>query len=368
MRVRLTLVALLAPLASVAARQDPAVRRLGAPELRFAEPFSRIAGVAELPDGRLVVSDPLEGMVSLVDAASRRQIGRQGQGPAEYVRPFSVNWLSRDTMVVHDSPGRRLFLIDRQGTARGTLPLEMSLWDSGGISPARGIDALGRIYFQQGRRPAAGGRMPSTGRVIRWAPGSQRVETVAELLVRDPEGRRMLNAFVARDGWDVAPDGTLLIARAGDYHVEWVTPAGRVRAGPPVQVRRVPFTDDELDAWLRGEGRQIAAELRGRSSAGGAGELTAANLRRDWVFPAELPAFVPEAVLIAPGGEGWVVRSKAWDAPRHTVDIFDTAGRRTAVLELPPSRRLLGFGGRSVYLARVGEDGLEWVERYALPE
>ena len=58
----------------------------GTPDAAIKEPFTRVAGARELPGNRAIVTDQMERTVYLVDfsAGSRRQIGRQGDGPAEY--------------------------------------------------------------------------------------------------------------------------------------------------------------------------------------------------------------------------------------------------------------------------------------------
>ena len=90
------------------------------------EPFTRVLGVAELPDGRLVVVDGGEQLVRLVDFArdTSWQIGRRGRGPNEYLRPFGPVSLPGDSLAVYDTGNRRLLRIDPQGRPAGT----MSMW------------------------------------------------------------------------------------------------------------------------------------------------------------------------------------------------------------------------------------------------
>ena len=61
----------------------------GKPDASIKEPFTQVAGVRELPGNRAIVTDQSERLVFLVDFSegSRRQIGRQGDGPAEYRFP-----------------------------------------------------------------------------------------------------------------------------------------------------------------------------------------------------------------------------------------------------------------------------------------
>src|SRR5688572_9887370 len=54
--------------------------------------FQSIAGVRELADGRVLVTDVAAPMIHLLDARGQpiRTIGRKGRGPAEYLRPQSL--------------------------------------------------------------------------------------------------------------------------------------------------------------------------------------------------------------------------------------------------------------------------------------
>ena len=53
------------------------------------------------------------------------------------------------------------------------------------------------------------------------------------------------------------------------------------------------------------------------------------------------------------------------------MDVFDGSGERQGWVELPPGRRLVGWGTTvdgdpAVYLARIDEFDLKWLERYRL--
>lgn len=46
------------------------------------------------------------------------------------------------------------------------------------------------------------------------------------------------------------------------------------------------------------------------------------------------------------------------------MDILNSVGERVGSVALPEGRRLIGFGVGTVYLTRVDEVGLAWLERY----
>jgi hypothetical protein len=84
-------------------------------------------------------------------------------------------------------------------------------------------------------------------------------------------------------------------------------------------------------------------------------------------WPDALPAFRPDRTIISPENQVWIER---YTTPGHTpvVDLFDRAGAKQAEVHLPKARRVVGFGTDVVYLARVDQVGLEWLERYTLTE
>jgi hypothetical protein len=45
-------------------------------------------------------------------------------------------------------------------------------------------------------------------------------------------------------------------------------------------------------------------------------------------------------------------------------DLIDGAGRLTRRVLLPPQARLVGFGAGTLYLVRVGDGDLEYLERH----
>ena len=57
------------------------------------EPFSRVRGVQELPDGRVLVADQDEKALYRIDFLSQERItlGRQGGGPGEYESPVGLH-------------------------------------------------------------------------------------------------------------------------------------------------------------------------------------------------------------------------------------------------------------------------------------
>jgi hypothetical protein len=62
----------------------------------------------------------------------------------------------------------------------------------------------------------------------------------------------------------------------------------------------------------------------------------------------------------------WVQRAHAADAP-PSCDVIDTTGRIVSRVVLPRHTRVVGFGVNSVYLVRIDDDDLEYLQRFRLP-
>ena len=82
-------------------------------------------------------------------------------------------------------------------------------------------------------------------------------------------------------------------------------------------------------------------------------------------WPRDLPPFLAGALSMGLDGRLWVQRTTAAGAP-PTFDVFDAAGRLAERVTLPARTRLVGHGRGVVYLVRIDEDDLEYLERYRL--
>jgi hypothetical protein len=51
------------------------------------------------------------------------------------------------------------------------------------------------------------------------------------------------------------------------------------------------------------------------------------------------------------------------DDTRQLYDVFDRRGQLVDRVQLPDSTRLVGFGATSIFLARVTDDGLEYLQQ-----
>lgn len=353
------------------------------PDATFPEAFSLVQGLLEMPDGRVLVADPLGQALVLADLASgvADTLGDIGQGPEEYRQPDGVFPLPGDSTLLVDLGNARLTAIGPDGGFGATMPMAQGEPGTGRgflvVMPA-GVDARGRIYFQP-FGGGAGGRIPDSAEVVRLDRATGAIDTVARVgrpkIERVTSGGAGSQSVAMRivplspqDAWAVSSDGRIAVARAADYHVEWIGADGGKTIGAPVPYDPVPIEQADKEEWAENAGTGgLAIEMaiendqrRMSFSRGGAGRAPdLANLN----FPAAKPAFVADGVWVTPEGEVWVQRSvPAGQSP--AIDIFGDSANLKGKLTLPAGRRIVGFGQGVVYAVRTDEFGLQWLERY----
>jgi hypothetical protein len=347
-----------ATVTSPAEAQDAAIHDVRPAAILDAEPFTRIRGIAELADGRLLVTDQTEKALWRVDlpAGTRERIGTEGQGPNEYEMPIGVHPFRGDTMIVIDFGASRMSFLDRSLAMARTMPLFVPE-----LNIAQGADRRGHLWGD-GRtavllRRRDDPRASDLAPVLRHAIDSGRVDTIAEVRVPGVG----VQPYPEWDGYSIGPDGRLLLVRNQDeYRVEWVLPDGRHVRGPVVDEERRRLTSRDRTAWHEKNPRGAAA---GMTRMGG----TPAAAPPPVTFPDRFPYANHGQVWVDGRGRGWVQRVVPASDTRPQLDVFDEAGRRIHRLRLPEERQVIHVGERGIYAIRVDDDGLQWLERYDVP-
>lgn len=357
---------------------------LDEPEAIFPEALSLVRGVRELPDGRLMVADPLSQVLLIADLDAGRAdtLGGVGQGPSEYRQPDGLFALPGDSTLLVDLGNARLTVIGPAGEFGETMPITQGEPGRGGrflIVMPSGVDGRGGLYFRRfGGSPGAA--LPDSAPVLRYDRGDGAIDTVANVklptLVRSSSGgasNRSVNIrqrpMSPEDGWGVGSDGRIAVARADGYRLEWMHPDGRVVRGPTNPFTPVKIGRSEKEEWV--ERLQVGGlrmsltvengERRMSFSRGGGGVDVPDIDSYDW--PETKPAFEPNGVWVTPEGVVWLQRHVA-AGERPLVDVFGADARLKARVRLPAGRRIVGFGAGTVYLIRTDDLGLQYLERY----
>ena len=371
------------------AQRTQGTTTLGEAEVVYEEAFSVVSTVRELADGGVLVADALgQVLVHLdLDAGTADTLGSVGEGPDEYRQPDAV-W---------PLPGGRTLLVDLGNGRLTELSPELEFGDTrpyavGELGPGRdlvlaipqGVDDAGRLYFRSFGR-MEGGMASDSAYILRLDLGAEVVDSVGRIKLpgtttRTTGGRNNQNTQVspiplsASDAWGVAPDGRVVIARSDDYHVGWIGADGSVTSGPAIAYEPVPIGRAEKEEWAHtrsetGGGMGISISMVNNVMTMTASRGGASNDEEDldgYEWPDVKPAFYGRPIPVDPSGRAWVRRHRdAGDTPMY--DIFGAAGTRDMVVELLPERRVVGFGDGKVYVVRMDEYGLQYLERYALP-
>ena len=369
--------------ASVGGEGQGAVR-LAEPEAVFDHALSVVQSVREMPDGRVLVADPLGQVLLLVDmdAGAADTLGSVGEGPEEYQQPDAVWSLPGGRTLLVDLGNTRLTEMSPELEFGETRPYVVGDFMQGTMVMAipQAVDGEGRVYVRS--MPGMSGLQSDSAYVLRLDLEAESVDSVARVKVPGTTRSGTENSesisqipLSPADAWGVAEDGRVVVARVADYHLEWIAPDGSTTSGEPVEYERFAIGTPEKEAWRdaraeTGGGMSISAFADGSGSIqfsvsrGGSSEDEQDLDSYSW--PEELPPFYGSRIPVDPSGRAWVRTRGRADAP-PAYHVFGASGERQLVVELLPGRRVVGFGDGKAYLVRMDEYGLHYLERHALP-
>lgn len=325
------------------------------PAASFGESFSSIRAIRELADRRLILTDQLENAIYLVDlaAGTRTTIGSNGPGPEEYDQPIHLTALRGDTTLVSDFGNGRWSWLLPTGLIGRSFPLHVKE----GWSLPRDGDRMGRLYWDgvtAVRLKKNSNPSDDSAPIIRGT-FPETIDTIGQLNVPGPRNPGPIPTW---DVWTVDGSGRIAIARNGpEYRVEWISPDGRVTRGEAVPFEPVRVTAADREAYQAGEGPQGG----GTMSAGARGAPPRANRPP---LPDRFPPVKYNGVWISHDGRAWVERHQSIREKRPLLDVFDSAGRRIAIIRLPANRKVIDFGPSGLYAVRIDDVGLQFLERY----
>jgi hypothetical protein len=365
--------------------------QIAQPNASFPQDFGSIQTVRELPDGRVLVADPLGKALYVVDMASgqRQTIGREGEGPEEYRQPDAVWPLPGDSTLLVDLGNGRLVAMGPDLGFGPTMPIQVGDFQPGSGNPLvlalpQGVDSQGNIYARE-TGMGTGGSYPDSARVLRINRTDKTHQPVATVKIRSVTqstsggaNDRMVRIapipLSPEDPWGVAPDGSVVIARSGDFHLERIALDGTVTKGQPVSFTPESIGTPEKEEHLLEDGRAgggvgVTVQMDGSSirmgfARGGTGGRNRELDQYDW--PEKKPPFYSGRIPIDPLGRAWVRRHVDAGDP-STYDIFDEAGSRVGNFRLENGNQVVGFGKGSVYVVAYDELDLSYLQRYAMP-
>lgn len=386
----LSTVVLLASLVAVAPLTAQQQRTLSKADAEFEEPFTQISGIRELRDGRVIVNDVRDKVIQLIDfkSGAAKSIGREGSGPKEFGLPMALMALPGDTSVIFDPLNTRSMLILPNGepgdfTATSPAP-SPSAGEAGRMTlnliPPRYTDAKGRIYYAGANiRINNQSQGPDSQPILRYERGAASADTVGYIRIpatntqtvsgagnRTTVRMGVANPFEARDEWVVTPDGRVAVIRSPEYRLDWTSPSRS--AGTPNAYNKIKVTEGHKKEWR--ESRQQMTAVFRRVGPGGAsttsGSGAAMNIPEPTDWPEEMPPFLNNAAFVAPNGQIWVLRTRDANDKVPKYDVLDASGKVVSRVALAPRSRVVGFGNGVVYVVRMDEDDLQYLQRFRL--
>lgn len=332
--------------------------------------FSSIVDLALTPDGGFVVADGGSHELRVFGPDGRHAVsmGREGEGPGEFVSPPLIAGMAGDTVFAYD-PG--------SGRATGFLPggrlLESVALESGGgnriltahrlrdgsylaLSPWTAPDRVTEVHGPRLELDSlVVERLSDTGRPIDTVlviAHRTRLRAVQErggsLGVIQADPPYLPQAFVESGGGLVVSGNSrsfeLALRAAGGLttrlRVQGVDhPAGAAEIRTHQENRlRAEFGDEPLDPRIR-------------------------QLYLDHL-PARLPAFA--AVSISPDRDVWVARSELDDTSGAEWLVFSSEGQLQGSVRTPPGVRLLAVGPDFIIGSVVNALDVPFVRRYPL--
>ena len=314
-----------------------------------------VAGIAELPDGRVVITQPQVPSILFADLATGAvdTVGAAGEGPGEYRFPGQIH--SKGGQVnVFDFGTRRLTTWNADGTPGSSIAIATMP----GFTIA--FDTLGYMYAEQPSTEGfvvQGQELDSTKSkdstyVYRLRPNESARDTVGRLyeigneIIRIGNGiARMRRLYQSADLWGVTPDGTLWIARGRENRVDRVTADGHRTTGTPRPFSPIPTTDAD---------RQRLKPFRGFPGDSIERELTT-----------EKGPYI-EAVG-APDGEVWTRLNQSAGFSREVYAVHPVSGAPERTVSLPKDHQVRAITDRYVYVTHEDDDGFQVLGRYLRP-
>jgi hypothetical protein len=380
---RLTLAMALVAVATPALGQNVPTRILSKPDAEFSQPFTYLSMVREMKDGRVIVIDPAEKNLTVVDMGrgTSTRLGREGAGPGEYAIPFRLLALPGDTTAMSDMVNNRILLINPNATVGGFIdptvdpPVGTIRYGSGGTMPTE-ADTRGRLYYQglRYRRTETGTKLVDSVPMIRWDRASGKRDTVAWAPLQDVKlvaihynGRTSYGVppFSGFDQMLAAPDGRVAIVHHDPYSVDFLSETGQRTRGEPIRYDRQRITDEHKAEWRAAQsGRtnvMTTIDAGGRSTTTeAAGQVEPSEWGREY-----MPPFLgPQALTFSNDGYLWIRRTGPAGQP-PTYDVIDRDGKLALKVVLSHRSRLVGFGNGVVYIARLDADDLQYLQRHA---
>ncbi|MEP6763435.1 MAG: hypothetical protein ABJB66_03940 [Gemmatimonadaceae bacterium] len=403
--------------ASVSAQHIP-VRQLNTPAAHTVAPLGLFLGIKQLSDGRVIVDDAQNLRLLMFDSTLTKfsiladTTGKAGFNYGEARGKFTS--YVGDSSLFSEQSSQTLLVLNPSGRVARITAAPKPLDVSGFPAEMLHSDAQGRLLYRgfKPRRTAAARPIPwgdkqfliqhsDSSPIVRADFDTRKVDTLAWLKMptgpvfiasqltdgtyKYEENRIMPLSWV--DDWTRTADGAIAIVRGQDYHIDWITPDGRVVSTPKMPFDWIRVTDADKRR-LSDSARTVAeSELANATKRAPLSPPTQPGSRQMTVRISPLDytgtALVTTAkIVLVPLSEmpdywppvrfGSVLAdldSNVWILPTSTAqragggivyDVVNRSGQLFQRVQLPSNRSIAGFGPNGVIYLRSRDSALIW--------
>jgi len=336
------------------------------------EELFQVTGARVLPDGRIAVCEESTGRISVFgsDGTLLRSHGRKGEGPGEYKWPVIAGVLGTDTIVIVDSPQRRLSLVHASDgfltssmlrsnlgspvTPRGMFGDRTVVIGGGHSWSARETEMVTSGYSRPRTRFRSARLDGSLATDFGEFPGAEMVIEVSEA----PNGGSSMSA-------DMLPFGKRAVTAVGiDLLYVGTQDAWEIRAFDTGGTLRKVLRLDRMPRRVRsGDVDALIREAVDESS----GRASEPSIRRSMSrlpIPETLPAF--SSLHADTRGFIWVGRYRTPGESATVFDVVSPDGYLVAAVSLAAGNRILHIADEFVLTLHRDEFDVESVRLYRL--
>ncbi len=338
----------------------------------------RINGVAVAPDGTIALVQRQDHLVRFFTSSGDplRSLGREGEGPGEFRRPFSLGWVG-DSLTVYDNGLERFTILGPQGGFGRTIRA------SPRPRPGPGVEEFPALTFATVMRLRSEGGIiaqvmsmprPASALLARriWFVRMDEQGVVRKVIAQVDEERPGVSISsgnrVSGTGfpfpnvplYHLAADGSRFVvvkaAVDGVYAGTYLVTAIRAE-GDTVFSRRYPFDVVEISKKYADSVIKAEAEFMEKGSP----RLAAAFRRK-----AELPPMRPPVLSVLNGRDGTIWLQLYQSSPGLHYLMLDADGTPLAKVSLPSRIRVRVADREHVWATVHGEYGVQSLVRYRI--
>jgi hypothetical protein len=371
------------------AQQPIPIRTLTTPVATDSGIFRSITSIRALSDGRVIVNDANRKRLLMFDSTLRSfttLADTAASAPNRYpMRQAGIFPYFGDSTIFVETEAQALIVVDPSGKFGRVMasprPSDLTFL-AASVYGTPGFDVKGRLVYRGVLRtammtelstidtrsptPTALPARPDSAPIVRADFDTRAIDTIG--FVRVPMQKRLVvgnmiqtafNPLPTQDEWTLLPDGTVVIARYDDYHLDVWSPDGSKSSTPkiPFDWKRISIEERHalLDSVRKADEVRRAALPPAAPPATGRGgtavprPIYLVDAEEMWEF---YPPLRPGQVKADRESNIWILPSTSSAAGNGLVfDVVSKAGVLIERVRLPAGRNLIGFGpGQTVYM------------------